>query len=148
MHQVRVAPISESEGCGLVAREDLKPGETVLRVPLSCCLHVEAVRVSLGLVDRSINVGRGPHICVHTMPNSFPPPPPQQIHIHTTTTPKKQKKQQVDKSVLAPLVQAEPDLIASLPDDELLALLLMAERRAGKASFWWPYLRCVWVGTK
>lgn len=45
--------------------------------------------------------------------------------------------------MLAPLLQAEPELAASLPDDELLALLLMAERRAGKRSFWWPYLRCV-----
>ena len=91
--QVHVAPISESEGCGLVARAAIQPGEVVLRVPLSCCMHVEAV-----------------------------------------TTP---------KSVLAPLTAAEADLLAALPDDEVLALLLMAERRAGPRSFWWPYLR--WV---
>lgn len=48
--------------------------------------------------------------------------------------------------MLAPLLQQQQggedaDLLAALPDDELLALLLMAERRAGKRSFWWPYLR-------
>lgn len=42
-----MAPISESEGCGLVARQPIEAGETVLRVPLSCCLHVEAVRLGL-----------------------------------------------------------------------------------------------------
>lgn len=90
---MHVAPISESEGCGLVARATIAPGEVVLRVPLSCCMHVEAV------------------------------PTP--------------------KSVLAPLAAAEADLLTALPDDEVLALLLMAERRAGPRSFWWPYLR--WV---
>lgn len=71
-----------------------------------------------------------------------PTPTPPSISHHTN---QHTKQVSTPKSVLAPLAAAEPDLLAALPDDEVLALLLMAERRAGKRSFWWPYLRCVLV---
>lgn len=105
-----------------MASELVQPGETVLRVPLACCLHVEAVSSSredcwITCIDR--------------------------IAYHHTIHPTTNEQADSPRSVLAPLVHAEPDLIASLPDDEVLALLLMAERRAGKRSFWWPYLWCV-----
>lgn len=89
LHQVDVAIIDEAEGCGLVAQEPVKAGQLVLRVPISLCVHVEAVHLS----------------------------------------------------VLRDVVAAEPQLLAEEAQDELLALVLMAERRAGRDSFWWPYLK-------
>ena len=73
---------------------------------------------------------------------------------------------QVDKSIIQELVEKEPYLldmqdevslylghlsVSSMSDHryiisssqhaQLLALLLMAERRRGEESFWWPYFR-------
>lgn len=88
MMQVHVALMSEAEGYGIMAVEDLKAGELILQVPLSICVHIESLHLS----------------------------------------------------VLHDIVKAEPHLMAFDSKDELLALLLMAERRAGSQSFWWPYL--------
>lgn len=89
LHQVDVAIIDEAEGCGLVALAPLEAGQLVLRVPMSLCVHVEAVHLS----------------------------------------------------VLRDVVAGEPQLLAEEAQDELLALVLMAERRAGRHSYWWPYLK-------
>eukprot|EP00624_Nannochloropsis_granulata_P003675 evm.model.NODE_28528_length_50078_cov_28.909842.18 len=47
----------------------------------------------------------------------------------------------VHLSVLRDVVSAEPQLLEKDAQDELLALMLMAERRAGRHSYWWPYLK-------
>ena len=47
----------------------------------------------------------------------------------------------LERSVLREVAAAEPQLLEEEAQDELLALMLMAERRAAHESFWWPYLQ-------
>lgn len=66
-------------------------GECVLQVPLSICMHIEAV----------------------------------------------------GESVLKGIIPEEPQLQDNGQEEELLALMLMAERRAGSKSYWWHYLQTI-----